>query len=84
MLKRDKLLRAINNDLRQVTKALELSVENDDRPGIKQGLVEWGTLHQHLQMTIEASSQEELEKVIQSLEKNVVIVYQNWRQLATE
>jgi hypothetical protein len=81
MLSQEKLLKAIEADMGACRAATHAP---DDRVGRDRQLLELATLTRHQQMAFDAGSdQAELERVVQSLETNMVVRYQQWRELST-
>ena len=82
MLSQTNLLNAIEDDLKVCRNAEHAS---DDIQGKDRQKLEIATLTRHVQMTHEAGDdQTELEKVVRSLEKSLVVGrYQRWRDRAT-
>lgn len=81
MLSQEKLLKVIDADMRACRAATHAP---DDKIGRDRQILELATLTQHLRMASDAGNdQAELEKVVQSLEKNMVVGYQRWRELST-
>ena len=79
MFSQQKLLQLIDDDLRACDKANPV-----DTPGKQQKVIEHDTLIRHLQWVRKAGDdQATLEKIVQSLEKNMVIRYQRWREDST-
>jgi hypothetical protein len=81
MLSRQKLLKAIEDDLKVCREAKH---PPDDVKGRDHQSLEIATLVTHAQMAYEAGDdQNKLEQVLQSLEKSPVVGYQHWRELST-
>jgi hypothetical protein len=80
MLSQEKLLKAIDSDMRVCR-----SVNPTDASGKQRQILELTTLTRHLNWAKSAGDdQAELERVVGSLEVNEVVRrYQRWRQLAT-
>jgi|HubBroStandDraft_3_1064219.scaffolds.fasta_scaffold709932_1 hypothetical protein len=81
MLSQEKLLKAIDDDLKVCREAEERMNPSDTR-GKDQNILEFKTLMQHLKSAQRAGSdQTELERVVSSLESNQVLRgYQRWRE----
>ena len=83
MLSQEKLLRVITADIKSCQDA-QVAHNPVDIAQREQFILEHGTLTQHLRMTRDAGDdQAELERVVQSLEKNLVVRYRNWRGEST-
>lgn len=81
MISRQKLLKAIEDDLKVCREAKH---PPDDVQGRDRQILEAATLVRHAQMAYEAGDdQEKLEQVLQSLEKSPVAGYQHWRERST-
>jgi hypothetical protein len=82
MLSREKLLKAIDDDIKVCRDA---KPSPDDVQGRDRQKLEVATLLRHAQMAHEAGDdQTKLEQVVQSLEKSPVVGYQRWWELSTE
>ena len=81
MLSQEKLLRALDIDIRICRNARHTP---NDEHGKKRQILELAALIQHLQWAESAGNDQTiLEQIVQSLEKNAVVGYQHWRNLAT-
>jgi hypothetical protein len=79
MLNQQKLLQLIDADLQACDRANPV-----DEPGRRQRMLEHTTLIRHLQWAREAGDdQAVLEQIVQSLEKNMAVRYQRWREDST-
>lgn len=84
MFSRDKLLRAITEDMEACVKAKDACNPSDTRAQ-NQLQYELLTLKKHLQMTGDAGNdQTALECVVRSLERSMGADYQHWREMAAE
>ncbi len=81
MISRSDLLKALDHDLQMCDKI----DHGSDTRGSEQKMREHQSLLAHQEWTIRAGDdQNELEKVVQSLEKNEIIRgYRHWREVAT-
>jgi hypothetical protein len=78
LLSQEKLLKVIAEDLRVWRGASHAST---DAPGRERQSMEITTLTQHMKWAENANDdQAVLEEIVQSLEKNMVVRYQEWRQ----
>jgi hypothetical protein len=81
MLSQEKLLKALDTDIRICRNA---KYTPNDEHGKKRQILESATLIRHLQWAQSAGNDQTiLEQIVQSLEKNAVVGYQHWRNLAT-
>ena len=81
MLSQEKLLKVIAEDLRVCRGATHAST---DAPGRDRQIMEIATLTRHLEWAENANNdQAVLEEIVRSLEKNMVVHYQEWRERAT-
>jgi hypothetical protein len=81
MLSQDKLLKVIDEDLNYCRGAVE-RLNPTDTKGRERNILEFNTLLQHFQWAERAGDdQEELEKIVRSLETNGFLRgYQDWRE----
>ena len=81
MLSQEKLLKVIAEDLRVCRGA---SHAPTDAPGRDRQIMEIATLTRHMEWAESAiNDQAILEEIVRSLEKNMVVRYQEWRERAT-
>jgi hypothetical protein len=82
MLSQEKLLKVIAEDLRVCRGATHAPT---DAPGRDRQIMEVATLTRHLEWAENANNdQAVLEEIVGSLEKNMVVRYQEWRERATD
>jgi len=80
MLSQENLLKVIDADMRACAQAKPLA---GDAPGKERQILEMATLARHLQWTQSAGQdQAVLEQIVESLERNMVVRYQDWRGLS--
>jgi hypothetical protein len=81
MLSQEKLLKVIAEDLRVCRQATPASA---DIPGRDRQILEISILTRHMEWAKTANDdQATLEEIVRSLEKNMVVHYQEWRERAT-
>jgi hypothetical protein len=81
MLSQEKLLKVIAEDLRVCRGATHAST---DAPSRDLQIVEIATLTRHMEWAGNPNDdQAALEEIVRSLEKNMVVHYQEWRERAT-
>jgi hypothetical protein len=81
MFSQEKLLKVIDADMRACRDATPIPT---DAPGKERQSLELATLARHLERAKSVGDdQAALEQIVQSLEKNMVVRYQRWRELST-
>jgi hypothetical protein len=81
MLNQEKLLKVMAEDLRVCREATHAST---DALGRDRQIMEIATLTRHMEWAENANgNQGVLEEIVRSLEKNMVVHYQEWRERAT-
>ncbi len=83
MFSQKKLLEAIAEDLK-VCKQAEATTNPADVEARNRAVLEYDTLNEHLKVAMAAGDdQAALERVIRSLENNLVVRRPHWRELST-
>jgi hypothetical protein len=84
MISQQKLLEVIAEGLKNCKQA-EVTINPADTDARSRAALEYNTLIQHFNMAMAAGNdQAELERVVQSLEKNLVVgPHRHWRELST-